>query len=299
MPSLLVCGLTNLEMTVQVDGFPIGYFPVRYVGNGVRATCSGVGFNVARALHVLGNGVRFLSILGDDPAGRICREEIRAAGLDDADITNADGGTAHSAILVDREGRRQINLDLKKMQEQVFPADRFAAAVRDAEIAVLCNINFSRPLLFEAKKLGKVIAADLHALGSLDDEYNRDWLEKADILFMSHENLPCPPDEFSSELLGRFRARFLVIGLGSEGALLAERGRAPKRVPAVTPRSVINTIGAGDALFSAFLDGWLRYGDAAGALARAVYYAGWKIGENGGAAGLMTAAELDSRYGRS
>lgn len=298
MPNLLVCGLTNLEMTVRVDGFPIGYVPVRYVENGVRATCSGVGFNVARALHVLGNGVRFLSILGDDPAGRICREEIRAAGIDDVDIISCDGGTAHSTILVDGVGRRQINLDLRKMQEQTFPVDRFAAAVRDAGIAVLCNINFARPLLCEAKKLGKMIAADLHALGSLEDEYNRDWLEKADILFMSHEGLSCPPEAFAPELLGRFPARFLVIGLGSEGALLAERGRPPKRVPAVTPRPVVNTIGAGDALFAAFLDGWLRYGDASAALARAVYYAGWKIGESGGAAGLMTAAELDSLYGR-
>nr|MBP7635681.1 carbohydrate kinase family protein [Candidatus Ozemobacteraceae bacterium] len=119
------------------------------------------------------------------------------------------------------------------------------------------------------------------------------------ILFMSHEGLPCPPEAFAAELLGRFPARFLVIGLGVEGALLAERGRPPKRVPAVTPRPVVNSIGAGDALFAAFLDGWLRYGDAAAALARAVFYAGWKIGDNGGAAGLMTAAELDSRYTRS
>lgn len=298
MSNFLVCGLTNLETTVQVDGFPIGYFPVRYVGDGVRATASGVGFNVARAMTMLGNDVRFLSLLGDDVSGRMCREEILAAGVDDSDIITVKGGTAHSAILVGPDGRRQINLDLRKMQESLFPVDRFAAAVRDVELAVLCNINFSRPLLFEAKKRGKIIASDLHALGSLDDEYNRDWLENADILFMSHENLSCSPEEFAEELLGRFPARILVIGLGSAGALLAERGSPTRLLPAVTPRPVVNTIGAGDALFSAFLDGWLRSGGAAQALSRAVYYAGWKIGENGGAAGLLTAAELDDRFSR-
>ncbi|HNW34311.1 MAG TPA: carbohydrate kinase family protein [Candidatus Ozemobacteraceae bacterium] len=297
MPNILVCGLTNLETTVLVDGFPIGYFPVRYLEDGVRATTSGVGFNVARALTVLGNGVRYLSLLGDDVSGRMCREEIVAAGVDDADIVTVRGGTAHSAILVDREGRRQINLDLRKMQESVFPVDRFAAAARDADIAVLCNINFSRPLLFEARKLGKVIAADLHALGSLDDEYNRDWLENADILFMSHENLPCSPEEFAGELLERFSTRLLVIGLGGDGAMLAGRDQEPKRFPAITPRPVVNTIGAGDALFSAFLDGWLRFGDSAKALRRAIFYAGWKIGENGGAAGLISSSELDARLG--
>lgn len=297
MPSILVCGLTNLETTVLVDDFPIEYFPARYIGDGVRVTTSGVGFNVARALAVLENDVRFLSLLGDDVSGRICREEIRAAGIDDSDIITVNGGTAHSAILNDRTGRRQINLDLRKMQESLFPADRFAAAARDAELAVLCNINFSRPLLFEARRLGKVIAADLHALGSLADEYNRDWLESTDILFMSHENLPCAPEEFAEELFGRFPARILVIGLGTDGAMLAERGRPPRRFPAVTPRAIVNTIGAGDALFSSFLDGWLRYGDAAKALARAIFYAGWKIGANGGAAGLLSAAELNSRFG--
>jgi len=295
MPSILVCGLTNLETTVLVEGFPIEYFPVRYIGDGVRTTSSGVGFNVARALTVLGNEVRFLSLLGDDVSGRMCREEIIATGIDDADIITIPGGTAHSAILVDREGCRQINLDLRKMQESVFPADRFAAAVRDADIAVLCNINFSRPLLFEAKKLGKVVATDLHALGSLDDEYNRDWLENADILFMSHEKLPCSPEEFAGELLERFPARLVVIGLGDAGAMLAARDEEPRRFPAVTPRPVVNTIGAGDALFSAFLDGWLRFGDLTRALRRAIFYAGWKIGENGGAAGLLGSPELDSR----
>ncbi|HEY9069289.1 MAG TPA: carbohydrate kinase family protein [Candidatus Ozemobacteraceae bacterium] len=294
MADILVCGLTNLETTVRVDGFPIGYFPVRYVQNGVRSTTSGVGFNVARALTHLGNDVRYLSLLGDDPAGAVCRSEIRAAGIDDANLLEVPGGTAHSTILFDPTGRRQIHLDLRNMQNSVYPVTRFAAAVRDAGLAVLCNINFSRPLLAEARRLGKIVATDLHALASLDDEYNRDWLEHADIVFLSHERLASGPEAFAGELLARFPARVVVIGLGSEGALLLERGEPPRRIPAVTPRPTVNTIGAGDALFAAFLDGWLRYGDALKALRRAVFYAGWKIGGNGGADGLLTAAELDA-----
>ncbi|HOY66310.1 MAG TPA: carbohydrate kinase family protein [Candidatus Ozemobacteraceae bacterium] len=295
MAGILVCGLTNLETTVRVDGFPVGYFPVRYVENGVRATASGVGFNVSRALTHLGNEVSFLSIVGDDAAGAVCRAAIRAAGIDDANLLDIPGGTAHSAILYDPDGRRQIHLDLRKMQESAYPAARFAAAVRDAGLAVLCNINFARPLLTEARRLGKLIATDLHALASLDDAYNRDWLEHADIVFLSHEHLPCEPEEFGGELLARFPARIAVIGLGSDGALLLERGAPPRRFPAVTPRPTVNTIGAGDALFACFLDGWLRFGDASKALRRAVFYAGWKIGGNGGADGLLSAADLDAR----
>ncbi len=50
-----------------------------------------------------------------------------------------------------------------------------------------------------------------------------------------------------------------MIGLGEKGALLAVRkDNVIERVPAVTTRKVINTIGAGDALFSAFLHSYQR-----------------------------------------
>ena len=66
MSKFLVSGLINIETTVRVDGFPIEYTPVRYPFFGVGATVSGVGYNVAKALTVLGNRVSFASIVGQD-----------------------------------------------------------------------------------------------------------------------------------------------------------------------------------------------------------------------------------------
>ncbi|MCD4687435.1 MAG: carbohydrate kinase family protein, partial [Anaerolineae bacterium] len=76
MSTILVSGLINIETTVQVDGFPIAYTPVRYPFFGVNATVSGVGYNVAKALTTLGDTVRFASMVGKDMGGTVTRAQL-------------------------------------------------------------------------------------------------------------------------------------------------------------------------------------------------------------------------------
>jgi ribokinase len=291
---ILISGLVNIETTVRVDGFPIPYFPVRYPFFGVRSTVSGVGVNISTALSTLGNPVRLLSLVGDDAPGRLAREALRGRGLDDRYVLAQAAETAQSAILYDGDGRRQIHVDLKDIQEQVYPTALFDEAAEGCRLAVLCNINFSRPLLALARGRGMVIASDVHAIAELDDPYNADFMRAADILFMSHERLPAPPEEWAGDVLARYGSRIVVIGLGADGALLAVKGEAPLRTPAVVTRPVVNTIGAGDALFSAFLHVYTQTNDPYLAIRKAVVFASYKIGAAGAAEGFLDAAGLES-----
>jgi ribokinase len=291
---ILISGLVNIETTVRVDGFPIPYFPVRYPFFGVRSTVSGVGVNISTALSTLGNPVRLLSLVGDDAPGRLAREALRGRGLDDRYVLAQAAETAQSAILYDGDGRRQIHVDLKDIQEQVYPTALFDEAAEGCRLAVLCNINFSRPLLALARGRGMVIASDVHAIAELDDPYNADFMRAADILFMSHERLPAPPEEWAGDVLARYGSRIVVIGLGADGALLAVKGDAPLRTPAVVTRPVVNTIGAGDALFSAFLHVYTQTNDPYLAIRKAVVFASYKIGAAGAAEGFLDAAGLES-----
>lgn len=50
MSHVLVAGLINIETTVQVEGFPVEYTPVRYPFFGVKTTVSGVGLNVSNVM---------------------------------------------------------------------------------------------------------------------------------------------------------------------------------------------------------------------------------------------------------
>jgi len=285
---ILVSGLINIEVTLRVDAFPILYTPVRYPFFGVDSTVSGVGYNVAKALTVLGDAVHLVSMIGQDLAADQVRRALDRDGVPAEFILNQIRQTPHSVILYDGDGRRQINVDLKDVQEQTYPEMLFYRALDRCSLAALCNVNFSRPFLRPARERGKLVATDVHAISDLDDVYNRDFMQAADVLFMSDELLPCSPEEWVAAVLGRYGLQVVVIGLGAQGALLAvKRDGFVGRVPAVHTRQVVNTIGAGDALFSAFIHFYDGSQDPYEALRKAIFFASYKIGERGAAEGFL------------
>ena len=91
-------------------------------------------------------------------------------------------------MLYDPDGRRQIYCDLKDIQEQSLPPA--SVGLDNCAIAAICNINFNRALIKAAKAKGAVTATDVHVLSDIEDDYNRDFMENADILFLSDEAQP-------------------------------------------------------------------------------------------------------------
>ena len=62
---------------------------------------------------------------------------------------------------------------------------------------------------------------------------------------------------------------------------------------AVTVRPIVNTVGAGDALFSSFLHFYVSGNyTPIECLKYATYFAGYKIGESGGAEGFLKEVDL-------
>jgi ribokinase len=297
MASILVSGLINIETTLCVDGFPIPYGPVRYPFNQINATVSGVGYNIAKALTTLGDNVNFLSIIGQDLAANWVRTELNSDGISDVFTLSHAKKTARSVILYDDDGRRQVNVDLKDIQSLVYPLDIFDQAVDGCDLVSLCNINFSRPMLARAKRAGKMIATDVHTIGEILDDYNQDFMKAADILFMSDEALTATPEIWAKKLISVYGTDILVIGLGERGVLMSvRRDNFIERIPAVKTREVVNTIGAGDALFSAFIHYYANGLDPFKAIRKAILFASFKIGENGAADGFLNEEELNKLH---
>ncbi len=297
MTNILISGLVNIETTLHINDFPLHYYPVNYPFFGINSTVSGVGYNLAKALTILGHPVNFVSIMGQDMAAQQVNRALFADRIGDQFVLDLIGQTAQSVILYDQSGRRQIHVDLKNIQEQIYPEAIFDYAMGNCSTLILCNVNFSRPFLGKAQQLGKLIATDVHAIANLEDDYNRDFMQAANILFMSHELLPMSPEDWARSVFNRYGAEIVVIGLGAEGALLAvRRDNFVERIPAVYTRPIVSTIGAGDALFSGFMHGYFTHHDPYQAIKLAQIFASYKIGTTSASEGFLDKASLEQWF---
>lgn len=293
MAKIYVSGLVNMETTVKVRKFPIDYYPIDYPFFGVQSEVSGVAYNVAKALTTLGDEVLLTSFLGRDVQADVVEETLKRDGIGIEGLRRELNQTPASVVLYDDTGRRQIYCDLKDIQQRRYPVDR--EKLSQCDLVAACNINFNRELLTAAKDMGKVIATDVHVLSQVEDGYNRDFLENADIVFLSDEGLPCGPEEFLWQLHCRYGGDILVLGRGEKGAMLYDRRKDAFHDLPCVPAQVANTVGAGDALFSAFLHFYTKGMEAVEALWCAQVFASAKTEVSGASRGFLREGEVLAR----
>ena len=101
--------------------------------------------------------------------------------------------------------------------------------------------------------------------------------------------------DFLRALGDTYGNRIIVLGRGAEGAAmyLREENRI-FALPAVQVGEIVNTVGAGDALFSGFLHHFARGYRPLDALARAQVFASAKIRVSGAANGFPAEKEMES-----
>jgi len=295
MSKILVCGLINVETTVKIDEFPLDYCPIDYNFFGINSYPAGVGLNLSLALNTLSDEVLLLSMVGDDSAGAVVRNILSKNNISTDYLMNTST-TAQSVVLYDKDGKRRIFCDLKNFQEKSYDEQIFTAAAKDCDILCLCNINFSRNLLKIAKDMGKLVACDVHVQDNIHDEYNRDYMRSADILFLSNERIIDREREFITELKDEYNNSIIVCGMGKKGALMYVR-KDDKfyTCPCVEQKNVVNTVGAGDSLFSSFIHFYAKGVDPYTCLEYATHFASHKIAFDGAAKGFLTEEELLSK----
>jgi acarbose 7IV-phosphotransferase len=112
-----------------------------------------------------------------------------------------------------------------------------------------------------------------------------------------NESLPCSPETWVRQVMGRYSAEIVAVGLGPDGVLLGVRGdNFLERMQAYRTRPIVNTIGAGDALFSAFLHGYLACGNPYRAMQKALLFAAHKIGVTSASEGYLDEKTLNDLY---
>ena len=293
MARVLVSGLVNVETTVKVRKFPIDHYPIDYPFFGVQTNVSGVALNIASAARTLGDDVLLSSMTGQDFQAEYIRKELLGLGVDCTGIRDVLRQTPSSVVLYDDTGRRQIYCDLKDIQETAYPLR--SEMLDGVDLVVCCNINFNRPLLHAAKAAGKWIATDVHVLGNVHDEYNREFMECADSLFLSDEAAGEDYRGFLRNLHQTYGNEIIVMGRGGKGAALCWQGKCYE-IPAVQVGPIVNTVGAGDSLFTAFHHYFAGGYNPVEALIRGQLFASAKIGANGGARGFISEGRVEELY---
>ena len=291
---IYVSGLLNFETILNVEKFPIQYFPIDYPFFGVTSSVSGTAFNISKALTTLGDKTLLSSHVGQDLLGRTIINEAKKCKIDVSNVKETLEQTPNTVVLVDRYRNVETYCDLKNVQELSNSFEEEKEAIESADLVVLCNSNFNRPLLREAKKLNKKIATDVHIIGNVDDEFNKEFMEYSDILFLSSKGIhELNYEEFLLDIYNTYHNELIVLGEGREGAMILDsKKKTIYHIDAVTVRDIVNTVGSRDALFSAFLHYYLKGIDSLEALKLAELFTSYKIGENGGANGFAKEKEI-------
>ena len=300
MKKILISGLINTETTVKVKRFPIEYFPIDYPFFGVNTRVSGVAYNLAKAFRSLGDEVDLVTMTGNDFSAEYVNNKMEEIGVSTEHVKRTLKETPNSVVLYDEEGKRQIYCDLKDVQEATYQFDK--QLYENADIVVACNTNFNRELLKKAKMAGKIIATDVHVLSDVHDEYNRDFMQYADLLFLSDENINTDYREFLMDIENNYQNEIIVLGMGAKGALMYVKDEQKfYELEAVSSLKVVNTVGAGDALFSSFLHYYAKGISPLECLKKAQLFAAYKIGFDGASNGfaseeIMEQLEKDNSF---
>ena len=293
MKRILVSGNVNLETNVWIDRFPLEYQPVRYHQFGILTDVGGVAYNVSKALSTLGDDVSLVAMLGPDMEGEQIKSTLKKSGIQTTLVKDSLFASPKSVILHDEEGKRAIFTDTKNLQTTLYDFD--TVDLYGLDLIVACNVNFNRSLLHKAHEAGIPMATDVHVLSNPYDDYNEAFMKYANIIFLSDEGVSGSKNYFIETLRLVYPAEVIVMGLGKDGALIYLREEdCIYHLSAVYNNNVINTIGAGDALFSSFLHFYINGDAPIEALKKAQIFASYKISFNGASKGFITEEELEN-----
>ena len=206
----------------------------------------------SRGFAALGRPTSFIGHVGDDVFGAWIRTELAGDGIDLAGLAIDPAGTARSVNLVGSDGSRINFYDGRGHRDLVVDPELTAALFAGTRLALFHLPDWARHLLPVARRAGAVIACDLQDVRDPDDEYLSDFLEGADVLFVSsaHHLNPAP---MLKRLVRRSGGATVVCGRGGLGVAVATTDGIRAFPPPHSQLPLLDTNGAGDALAVGFL----------------------------------------------
>jgi ribokinase len=282
-----VVGSVNLDIVIGVPHHPV---PGETVLGGDRADLQGgKGANQAVAAARLGRSVAFVGRVGDDAAGALLRDGLRAEGVDVAHLGTDPGVASGVALIaVAQDGENTIIVS-PGANGRVQPADVAAAAdvLAGAAVMLLQHEVPAATVLAAARTAGGTVVLNPAPARATDAAL----LELVGVLVPNRGELAVlagrdgAPEDLARGLHGA-----VVVTLGDDGVLVVQGDRS-ERIPAPTVDAV-DTTGAGDAFCGALADALARGAALVEAARWAVAAAALSVTAPGARGGMPDAAAV-------
>lgn len=295
MGKFMVAGFVQYETIVKVEELPVPYRQFESSRDLIYTDMGGTGFDEAMALRWLGNDVDFMSMVARNMSNRQIAAYLHINNVDlktDYVLPTLDG--MPTSVVLYCKGQKQTFEDVKDIRTAEYDYDLFESQIKDKDMVLISNCNFCRPLIGLAQKYNKPLAVNVRSMRAEKIEQKKDFLSAADILYISDDDLDSDPYDCINECREKYNPQIVVVGIGARGVILYTReDNSVLEYKSVKTNEVVNTVGAGNALFSAFLHYYVKTGDAKESIKDALLFASYKIGFVGTTNGFMTEEQIE------
>lgn len=295
MGRFMVAGFIQIETIVKVESLPVPYMQFQSVPDMIDTNIGGCGYNESLALRWLGNEVDFMSMVGKDWDNNGFYKKLMTNEVDlSFEYVLPLLDAMPSSVILYHNGTKQIFEDVKDIRTVPYDYALFEQQIQDKDMVLISNCNFCRPVIALAKKYQKPLAINVRSMRKERLVQKEDFLKAADILYISDDELDRDPYECIDECREKYNPEIIIIGIGSKGVILYTReDNTILEYKPVKINEVVNTVGAGNAMFSAFLHYYVKTKDAKEAIKDALLFAAYKIGFIGTSNGFMTEEQIE------
>lgn len=265
-PSILDVGSVNMDLVLRSERVPL--VGESLIGQEYVYVPGGKGANQAVAAARLGAEVTFVGRIGADAHGSRLKAELQAQGIStDLVRVDTDAQTGLAVIMLEHSGENRIlvypgaNMSIRR--EDIEPAfeQRHDAVMITLEIPPEVVISVCSKA--REKQIPTVLDAGPAQPFDLGQVRGLEILSPNETETVALTGKPCrTPDEAEAAarvLAELAEARFVVIKLGEQGALLHGEGKT-EFVPAYTV-DVVDSTAAGDSFTAAMTVHFLQHGD--------------------------------------
>lgn len=199
-----------------------------------------------------------------------------------------------TSVILYSKGKKQTFEDVKDIRHVEYDYDLLESRIQDKDMVLMSNCNFCRPIIGLAKKYQKPIAVNVRSMRAEKIANKEDFLAAADVLYISDDDLESDHYDCIKECKAKYDPEIVIMGIGDKGVILyTKEDNSVIEYRPVKTNEIVNTIGAGNALFSSFMHYYVKTRNAKEAIKNALLFASYKIGFVGTSNGFMTEEQIE------